>query len=790
MSADLAVLKIRVDALEARAAEKDLDRLTAAGSRAERQAASSGVAWGRLSGLLSTLGIGILAREFVKVNTEFQRLQAILATVEGGVSGAAVAFKTLEKLAVDLPFTLGEVTDAYIQLKARGLDAGAQSITNYANIAAAFGKDINYVVQGVTSALAGRMEILEQLGLQIVQNNGKVTASFKGQTETFTRSAKNLEDYLGRLAQNNFGDAAARQMQTLGGATSNLEDAFQALLRSAGAAGGGGLLVGMIRDLTEWLGRAKDRMNELGQDQTFQRLMVEVGNTVQSVQQLTGDIVSLGGAMGDAGVKGGAFVRVLQGVQLALQGVRAIVQGTATLYAYALEMMASQTLKFITVMQQFPNVAKAMGFTPEMVDQAKQTFVGMERWAQEFGSKSADSFGDAWDQMLDRFADSDARATAAVLANRKAAQDALAFNADGTSSAGGTGYGSSAKTPLSQGEVSKIREAQNALREWGIESLKTLGLIDDEQEKVGKLIEKIKVLGALKIEQVKSLLHEIESRKELAKEMEFAAALESRRLAVARQVEAQDRQSADAIRDLSDPYRQYRLRLQEINELLDQNLISERQAGIARATALAAVSTDVKSPAQEQADELARLAALYRGGALSADRYRQKVVELGMQGTSAIATLGQAMERVSSGMESAFVQLATTGKFQFKDMVSSILADMARLAANRAFSQFLQMGLGYLFGASGGGTFNAAGTGATGGSGYGSAMAGLAPGSTQEAPQISTTITVNVQEGTAKSDTQTSGKGGVDLGRLIDAKVRGVLMDEMRPNGLLNPGRA
>lgn len=210
---------------------------------------------------------------------------------------------------------------------------------------------------------------------------------------------------------------------------------------------------------------------------------------------------------------------------------------------------------------------------------------------------------------------------------------------------------------------------------------------------------------------------------------------------------------------------------------------------------------DTETPEERTARGLKHLQDMLHTGAIpSLEAYRRRWIELQRSAGGSLENIALVMQTVTDRMGQAFANFVTTGKMQFKDLVSSILAELARLYAQKAFAQMLEIGLGAFFSAggnslggtgagsqTGGGTgpFNGDGSGASGGMGY-----GLAPGSTQEAPQISTTITVHVQEGTAKSETQTSGKGGVDLGRLIDAKVRGVLMDEMRPNGLLNPGRA
>lgn len=56
-------------------------------------------------------------------NRSFEQLSASLKTVTGSVEGAQAAFALIEKFAVDTPYQLNEIVEAFIRLKALGLDS-------------------------------------------------------------------------------------------------------------------------------------------------------------------------------------------------------------------------------------------------------------------------------------------------------------------------------------------------------------------------------------------------------------------------------------------------------------------------------------------------------------------------------------------------------------------------------------------------------------------------------------------------------------------------------------------
>lgn len=815
MSVEVAQLRIEVDSTQVRKGTQDLDAFASKSGSAEsslkRLFAAAGV----------STGIALLARQFYSVNAEFQRLQSILVTVEGGTKQAAVAFAALEKFARVTPFQLAEVTQAYTTLKARGLDATMPAMKAYGDLAGAMGVNIKDAVDGTNQALIGNTERVRGWGFTIVQQGDKVKIGLGETTRTVKKNAAEMQQAFLEIARAEFGGAAERWAKTLGGVMSNLEDAWQGLLRTIGGSGASDLLITPIQQLTEWLGRARDKVNELGQEQTFQLLIVEIGNTVELVSQLTSDISSLGGGMAEAGVKVGAFVRVLQGIQIGITAIRAIIQGTAAVYAFAIEFMAEKSVRFLEGLAKFPRLSKLMGFTPESVEEGIKFFQGLEKSANEFGDKSAESFVNAWDSMLTNMETAGEKAKAKVEAFKKALADMQGDQS-------GVGAARKQQTTLSESEMNKLKEARNALRDWGIEQLRSLGLIDAEQEKVEKLTEKIKILGEEKVKEVQAEAAKVQAEIQLAKELEATAALEERRRQAALQATQQDIQSAEAIRNLADPYRQYRLELQKINDLQDDGYIkTQAAADLAKAQAkVSMIPEEAKTDAQALNDELELLNAKMAAGAISSEKYKRKFIELGLSMNNFAGMVGNAIQIGFNRAEEALVKFVTTGKASFKDFVSSLLADLARMLAQKAMMQLLGMALGAWFGASSGVDMSST----TGGGGWDMASVGMAaygspsvsagtplivgergpelflPGSSGSIVPNSAlaggggspvTITVEMNFNEGRMDSSSSSQGGSaesrrdadQLKKSFEAMMSEWVSREQRPNGKLDPRR-
>ncbi len=210
---------------------KVLDNTAKAFNNTLKQAASLAGAYLGLRGLTSVF------KGIVQTNKEFESLIGSLKTVTGSAKGAQQAFAMIEQFALDTPYQLDEIIEAFIRLKALGLDATSEALTSYGNTASAFGKNITDFTDAVSSAVMLNFKSLRTFGIQTQVEGDKVRFTFQGITTTVGKSAQEIEAYLKSIGLINFGGAMKEQMDTMGGAMSNIEDAISKLIRSIGENG-------------------------------------------------------------------------------------------------------------------------------------------------------------------------------------------------------------------------------------------------------------------------------------------------------------------------------------------------------------------------------------------------------------------------------------------------------------------------------------------------------------------------------------------------------------------------
>ncbi|MBF0358857.1 MAG: hypothetical protein HQL70_09635 [Magnetococcales bacterium] len=246
--------------------------------RADRLLKSSGAKWNRtfnavekrsakLKGAILSLAAGFGAMQaagaLFSVNAEFQKLSASLKTVTGSTENAKRAMETIKDFAKQTPYDLAQVTQAFIKLKAMGLDANTESMRSYGNTASAMGKSIMQMIEAVADAATGEFERLKEFGIKARSEGNKVSFTFRGVTTTIGKNAREIEGYLRKIGQVEFAGAMSEQMKTLSGEASNLGDSFDRLLRTIGEAGANSIMSGGMSLLTELLSGMSDNLEDV-----------------------------------------------------------------------------------------------------------------------------------------------------------------------------------------------------------------------------------------------------------------------------------------------------------------------------------------------------------------------------------------------------------------------------------------------------------------------------------------------------------------------------------------------
>lgn len=224
------------------------------------------------------LSVSQAASFLVRANADMQRLSAQLEVATGSTSAAATAMKDLQNFAAETPFTLGQVVEGFIKLKNLGLDPSIGAMRSFGNTSAAMGKDVMQFIEAVADAATGEFERLKEFGIKASKEGDKVKFTFQGVTTTVQNNAAAITSYLRSLGDENgvFAGSMAKQMETIGGKLSNLEDAASRFATALGALGFNNLFMSQLDKATksiEYLSRVAQGLANIRQTQGVGAMM-------------------------------------------------------------------------------------------------------------------------------------------------------------------------------------------------------------------------------------------------------------------------------------------------------------------------------------------------------------------------------------------------------------------------------------------------------------------------------------------------------------------------------------
>lgn len=189
---------------------------------------------GRFSSLTVSAPLAAFGAMAVRQSASFDALRASLKTATGSAGAAREAFDRLNRFAATTPFQLEEVLGAYVRLKNLGLDPSIEALSSYGNTASAMGKSLDQYIEAVADAATGEFERLKEFGIRARANGESVAFTFRGVTTQVGNNAAAIEGYLRDLGRVQFAGAMQAQMETLGGAFSNLKDAVSSAMARVG----------------------------------------------------------------------------------------------------------------------------------------------------------------------------------------------------------------------------------------------------------------------------------------------------------------------------------------------------------------------------------------------------------------------------------------------------------------------------------------------------------------------------------------------------------------------------
>lgn len=293
-----------------------------------------------LAGVAAIFAGGGVAGKLIEVEREFGILSSSLRTVAGSADLADDAFKALENLASTLPVSIPEITEAFIKMKALGLEPTEAALISFTNTASAMGKSLGQFIEAVADASTGEFERLKEFGIKAKTEADSIAFTFQGVTTRVDKNANDITSYLQKIGDVNFAGAAAERMATLDGKISNLSDSWDGLFRTINENGAGDLIgsgfdvaIESVTELNDLIGSGVlyERIKGIG-DQ-FATSFSAVDDGVANVMTLFG--VSFDGIAETADNTAGTIVRHFEQWP---RNVSAFVKLVATEFAHLLSL--------------------------------------------------------------------------------------------------------------------------------------------------------------------------------------------------------------------------------------------------------------------------------------------------------------------------------------------------------------------------------------------------------------------------------------------------------------------
>jgi len=246
MAEDIAKLGIEIDSSGVIRATKDLKKLDRQSEKNVDSTKSLKRSFIGLKSAAVALAGSLVIKKFIDTAASFETMKISLETVTGSAERATMAFDGIREFAKNTPFQVSEITQAFIKLKALGIQPTESALISFGNTSSAMGKSLNQMIEAVADAATGEFERLKEFGIKARSEGDNVTFTFQGIATTVKKNSEDITEYLESIGQTQFAGAMEKQMDTVNGAFSNAGDAIDNLATALGDSG----LNQIVKDIT------------------------------------------------------------------------------------------------------------------------------------------------------------------------------------------------------------------------------------------------------------------------------------------------------------------------------------------------------------------------------------------------------------------------------------------------------------------------------------------------------------------------------------------------------------
>lgn len=171
------------------------------------------------------------AKEFLSTAGQFEQYAVSLEVLSGSASKAQQGFDWIKDFTAKTPYELNETTEAFIRLKAYGIDATDGSLRILGDTSAALSKPLMSAVEAMADAITGENERLKEFGITASVSGKKIAynwidSSGQAKIKVIDNNKQIIKSTLEAIFNEKYAGMMDKQSQTLNGMVSNFEDTW------------------------------------------------------------------------------------------------------------------------------------------------------------------------------------------------------------------------------------------------------------------------------------------------------------------------------------------------------------------------------------------------------------------------------------------------------------------------------------------------------------------------------------------------------------------------------------
>ena len=179
---------------------------------------------------------GFLGKSLLDTASQFENFETQLTTIEGSSEKARKSLDWIADFAKKTPYDMAGVTEAFVKLKAFGLDPiNGNLLESLGNTASAMGKTLDQSVEMIADAVRGESERLKEFGIVGSKGKGEITYSYTLNGESLEKTVKDdsieIQKALQEIFDSKFAGGMEAMSKTWDGLVAKMGDTWSSFKR-------------------------------------------------------------------------------------------------------------------------------------------------------------------------------------------------------------------------------------------------------------------------------------------------------------------------------------------------------------------------------------------------------------------------------------------------------------------------------------------------------------------------------------------------------------------------------